>query len=65
LPEILANKNSLTAQYLNGELAIPIPKKRLKTTEERGWLEVLGAKENNLRTLTRGFRSARSPASPA
>ena len=29
LPEILASKNSLTAQYLRGELAIPIPKKRL------------------------------------
>ncbi len=51
LPEILANKNSLTAQYLNGELAIPIPKKRLAPTEERGWLEVLGAKENNLRNI--------------
>ena len=51
LPEILANKNSLTAQYLRGELAIPIPKKRLAPTEERGWLEVLGAKENNLRNI--------------
>jgi excinuclease ABC subunit A len=51
LTEILANKNSLTAQYLNGELSIPIPKKRLKPTEERGWLEVLGAKENNLRNI--------------
>ena len=51
LPEILANKNSLTAQYLNGELTIPIPKKRLTPTEERGWLEVLGAKENNLRNI--------------
>jgi excinuclease ABC subunit A len=51
LPEILASKNSLTAQYLNGELAIPIPKKRLKPSEERGWLEVLGAKENNLQNI--------------
>jgi excinuclease ABC subunit A len=51
LPEILLNKNSLTAQYLNGELTIPIPKKRLAPTEERGWLEVLGAKENNLRNI--------------
>ncbi len=51
LPEILANKNSLTAQYLRGELAIPIPKKRLAPSEERGWLEVLGAKENNLRNI--------------
>ncbi|MGB7749566.1 MAG: excinuclease ABC subunit UvrA [Verrucomicrobiia bacterium] len=51
LPDILSNKNSLTARYLNGELAIPIPKKRLAPTEERGWLEVLGAKENNLRNI--------------
>jgi excinuclease ABC subunit A len=51
LPEILSNKNSLTAQYLNGELTIPIPKKRYTPTEERGWLEVLGAKENNLRNI--------------
>ena len=51
LPEILASKNSLTAQYLRGELSIPIPKKRLKPTEERGWLEVLGAKENNLQNV--------------
>jgi excinuclease ABC subunit A len=51
LPEILSNKNSLTAQYLNGELVIPIPKKRLKPSEDRGWLEVLGARENNLRNI--------------
>jgi excinuclease ABC subunit A len=51
LPEILQNRNSLTAQYLRGELTIPIPKKRLAPSEERGWLEVLGAKENNLRNI--------------
>ncbi len=51
LPEILKNKSSLTAQYLTGELSIPIPKKRNAPSEERGWLEVLGAKENNLRNL--------------
>ncbi|HTQ51908.1 MAG TPA: excinuclease ABC subunit UvrA [Candidatus Acidoferrales bacterium] len=51
LPEILRNKNSLTAQYLSGELSIPVPKKRNAPSEERGWLEVLGAKENNLRNI--------------
>ena len=51
LPEILRNKSSLTAQYLTGELSIPVPKKRIAPSEERGWLEVLGAKENNLRNL--------------
>jgi len=51
LPEILSNKNSLTAQYLTGELSIPIPKKRVAPSEERGWLEVLGARENNLQNI--------------
>jgi excinuclease ABC subunit A len=49
--EILANKNSLTAKYMTGELSIPIPKKRNVPTEEKGWLEVLGAKENNLQNI--------------
>jgi excinuclease ABC subunit A len=51
LPEILQNSHSLTAKYLTGELSIPIPKKRIAPSEERGWLEVLGAKENNLRNI--------------
>jgi excinuclease ABC subunit A len=51
LPDILAAKKSLTGQYLTGELSIPIPKKRLVPTEERGWLEVLGCTENNLQDI--------------
>jgi excinuclease ABC subunit A len=51
LPEILAAKKSLTGQYLTGELKIPVPKKRNTATEERGWLEVLGCKENNLQNI--------------
>jgi excinuclease ABC subunit A len=51
LPEILAAKKSLTGQYLTGELAIPVPKKRISPTEERGWLEVIGATENNLQNI--------------
>src|ERR1035438_4847784 len=51
LPEILAVKKSLTGQYLTGELAIPIPKKRISPTEEKGWLEVIGATENNLQNI--------------
>jgi excinuclease ABC subunit A len=51
LPQILANPASLTAKYLNGELAIPIPRQRVKPSEERGWLEVLGASENNLKDI--------------
>jgi excinuclease ABC subunit A len=51
LPEILAVKKSLTGQYLTGELSIPIPKKRIVPTEEKGWLEVIGATENNLQNI--------------
>src|SRR6266853_4432602 len=51
LADVLANTHSLTAKYLTGELSIPIPRKRIKPTEERGWLEVLGARENNLKNV--------------
>jgi excinuclease ABC subunit A len=51
LPEILRNKSSLTAKYLTGELSIPIPKKRNSPSEEKGWLELLGARENNLQNI--------------
>jgi excinuclease ABC subunit A len=51
LPEVLANPHSLTSKYLNGELSIPIPRQRVKPSPERGWLEVLGARENNLKNI--------------
>jgi excinuclease ABC subunit A len=51
LSQILANRKSLTGQYLTGELSIPIPKKRLSPSEEKGWLEVIGATENNLQDI--------------
>ncbi len=51
LPEILAVKKSLTGQYLTGELEIPIPKKRIAPTTDRGWLEALGCRENNLQNI--------------
>ena len=51
LDELLADKHSLTAKYLTGELSIPVPKQRLKPSLEKGWLEVLGARENNLKNI--------------
>jgi len=48
LAEVLAAPHSLTAKYLTRELTIPVPKKRIKPSPDRGWLEVLGARENNL-----------------
>ncbi|MGP8202250.1 MAG: excinuclease ABC subunit UvrA [Limisphaerales bacterium] len=49
--EIEATPRSLTGQYLKGDLKIPIPKSRFKPTPERGWLEVVGARENNLQNI--------------
>ena len=51
LNEVLANTRSLTAKYLNGELSIPVPRQRVKPSADRGWLEVLGARENNLKNI--------------
>jgi len=51
LPEVLAQPQSLTAKYLIGELSIPVPRQRLKPSADRGWLEVLGARENNLKNI--------------
>jgi len=55
LAEILANKQSLTAKYLTGELSIPVPRKRIKPSNERGWVEVLDATENNLKHINARF----------
>ena len=49
--EVIANPRSLTGRYLRGELSIPIPSTRLKPSKDRGWLEVLGATENNLKNI--------------
>lgn len=45
--EIMKDPNSLTGQYLSGKKFIPIPSPRRKPNGK--WLEVKGAKENNLR----------------
>jgi excinuclease ABC subunit A len=51
LAEVLAHPHSLTAKYLRGELTIPIPRHRVKPSPDRGWLEVIGARENNLKNI--------------
>jgi excinuclease ABC subunit A len=53
--EVLENTHSLTAKYLSGELNVPIPKKRIKPSPEKGWLEVIGATENNLQNIDARF----------
>jgi excinuclease ABC subunit A len=50
LAEVCANPHSLTGRYLKGELAIDLPKQRHKPSE-KGWIEVVGATENNLKNV--------------
>jgi excinuclease ABC subunit A len=50
LPEILAAKGSLTADYLNGTRAIAVPKKRRKGSGKK--LTVHNARANNLTGVT-------------
>jgi excinuclease ABC subunit A len=49
--EVMAHPRSLTGRYLKGELSIPVPKKRVAPSEQRGWLVIRDAHENNLRHL--------------
>ena len=51
--EVMANKNSLTGKYLTGELKIDVPKTRRKGNGN--YLEVVGARANNLNNLNVKF----------
>lgn len=51
--EIKACEASVTGQYLSGREAIPVPAMRRQPNGK--WLEVVGAKENNLKKLTVKF----------
>ena len=48
--EVLKNKQSLTAQYLNGEREIAVPKQRRKGNGK--FIGVKGARTNNLKNVT-------------
>jgi excinuclease ABC subunit A len=48
--ELMANPDSLTGQYLSGKRFIPLPPTRRKPNGK--WIEVKGAKENNLRNVS-------------
>jgi excinuclease ABC subunit A len=45
---LVRDKNSLTGQYLSGRMKIPLPERRRKWKE---FIEVSGARENNLKNL--------------
>ena len=51
LGDILKSKKSLTAKYLNGTLAIHVPKKRTPADSQRQ-LVIAGANGNNLKNVT-------------
>jgi excinuclease ABC subunit A len=53
--QIMQHPRSLTGRYLRGELTISPPVPPLKNPGERGWLTVVGARENNLQNLTVRF----------
>ena len=65
LAEILAAKNSLTAEYLAGRARIAVPRHRVAPrpisdshsggNNAEGWLTVLGASANNLKNVNASF----------
>ncbi|MEU4582839.1 excinuclease ABC subunit UvrA [Kitasatospora aureofaciens] len=54
LKQLLANKESLTGQYLSGKRSIPIPAAR-RDRDKKRQLTVHGAREHNLKDVTVGF----------
>ncbi len=47
--KIFTDENSLTGKYLSGKMKIEVPKVRKKA--ENGYIEIIGAKENNLKNI--------------
>jgi excinuclease ABC subunit A len=54
LEDIMQAKNSLTGDYLCGRARIPIPKQRTQPRPD-AWITVVGANENNLKTIDVSF----------
>ncbi len=49
IEDIIAEKRSITGQYLSGKKKIPVPEKRRKGTGKS--LKIIGASENNLKNI--------------
>jgi excinuclease ABC subunit A len=54
LEDVASAKNSLTGNYLSGRARIAVPKQRTQPRPD-GWLTVVGASENNLKTIDVSF----------
>ena len=50
--EIMKNENSITGAYLSGRIKIPVPQER---RQPKGWLKVVGARENNVKNIDVSF----------
>lgn len=48
--EVAKNKNSITGRYISGAESIPVPKRRRKV-DMNNTLDVIGARENNLKNI--------------
>jgi excinuclease ABC subunit A len=53
LKDLMKNKRSITGSYVSGERQIKVPE--LRRPQERGWIEVHGAREHNLRDVNVKF----------
>jgi excinuclease ABC subunit A len=51
LQEVLKHERSLTAKYLRRELNVLVPKQRKQPSKDRGSIEIVGACENNLKSV--------------
>ena len=53
VPELVANSESITGQYLSGSRGIDIP--AVRRPQERGWITIKGAREHNLQNVSARF----------
>ena len=53
VPELVANAESITGQYLSGSRGIDVP--AVRRLQERGWITIKGAREHNLQNVSARF----------
>lgn len=58
--DVKNNEESLTGRYLSGKEKIEVPKER--RTEDKGWVSITGAQENNLKNVDVSFPIGRLTA---